>query len=120
MKYNCRIESVEEEEVTIKIENVDIVGFSNVGVLKAIGEETVVDIVLYGDLEISETDRMDDSIVRNGNTYAYSLYGTLDIDHCILKSKIDFEIDKRELFDYGYLDGKKVKVDTVRIDMEFD
>ena len=45
--------------------------------------------------------------------------GILDIDHSVLKSEIDFEINVEELFDYGDLDGKKVKIDTIRIDFDF-
>ncbi len=79
----------------------------------------MVDILLYGDLEIYESDKTENCIVRQENTFAYSLYGVLDIDNSILKSEIDFEIDAEELFDYGYLDGKKVKINTIRIDLDF-
>jgi len=43
----------------------------------------------------------------------------LDIARGILKSVINFEIDEEELYNYGYLDGKQVKVDVLRIDLDF-
>lgn len=119
MKYNCTIVNINDEEITIKIGDLAITGFVNSGVLKEVGEETVVDIQLYDDLKICESDKSENCIVRKDNSFAYSLYGILDIDNSILKSDIDFEIDTEELFDYGYLDGKKVKIDTIRIDFEF-
>lgn len=118
MKYNCTIVNINDEEITIKIGDVYITGFSNSGVSKEIGDETMVDILLYDDLEISESNKRENCIERKGNSFAYSLYGILDIDNSMLKSEIDFEIDPEELFDYGYLDGKEVKIDTIRIDFE--
>ena len=102
MKYDCTIVNINDEEITIKI-----------------GDETMVDILLYDDLEISESNKSENCIKRKGNSFAYSLYGILDIDNSMLKSEIDFEIAPEELFDYGYLDGKEVKIDTIRIDFEF-
>lgn len=60
------------------------------------------------------------SIERKAQTFEYSLFGTLDITKGILKSVINFEIDKEELYNYGYLDGKQVKVDVLRIDFVFE
>lgn len=37
-----------------------------------------------------------------------------------MKSVINFEIDKEELYNYGYLDGKQVQVDVLRIDLDFE
>ncbi len=37
----------------------------------------------------------------------------------VLRSVIDFDIDKEELFDYGYLDGLQVKINVLRIDFDF-
>lgn len=119
MKYNCIIVDINDEEITIKIGDAHITGFSNSGVSKEIGDEAMVDILLYDDLEISESNKSEVCIERKENSFAYSLYGRLDIDNSMLKSEIDFEISPEELFDYGYLDGKEVKVDTIRIDLEF-
>lgn len=119
MKYNCIIEDIKDEEVTVKIGDIDITGFANSGVLKKIGNTAMVDILLYDDLEISGSDKSENCIVRKGNSFAYSLYGILDIDNLMLKSEIDFKIDLEELFDCGYLDGKRVKIDVIRIDLEF-
>lgn len=120
MKYNCEILNIIDEEIIIKIGDSQITGFSNNGTIQNIGDEILVDIQLFDDLKISETDYTEPAITKKDNSFAYSLYGVLDVDSSILKSKIDFKIDKEELFDYGYLDGKNVKVDVVRIDFDFD
>lgn len=119
MKYNCTIVDIDDEEITVKIGDVYITGFANSGVLKEIGDDAIVDILLYDDIEISASDAKENHIVRKGNSFAYSLYGILDVDNLMLKSEIDFEIDIEEIFECGYLDGKRVKADVVRIDMEF-
>ena len=119
MKYNCKIVDIKEDEITIKIGMTSITGFSNNGILKQRGDTVEVEVSLYDDLEINQCDDCNKVIVRKGNSLSYSLYGILDIDKSILKSEIDIEIDPEELFDYGYLDGKRVKIDTVRIDLDF-
>ncbi len=57
MKYNCTIVNINDEEITIKIGDTHITGFSNSRVSKEIGDETMVDILLYDDLEISESNK---------------------------------------------------------------
>lgn len=121
MKYNCEILSiVDDDEVTVKIGDVQLTGFVNNGVTESIGDKIFVDISLYDDLEIFESESNTESILRKGKSFAYSLYGILNINKAILESVIDFEIDADVLFDYGYLDGKKVKVDVKRIDFCFE
>lgn len=121
MKYNCEILSiVDDDEVTVKIGDVQLTGFVNSGVTESIGEETLVDISLYDDLEIFESDSNTVSIMRKGKSFAYSLYGRLNVNKAMLESVINFEIDEDDLFDYGYLDGKKVKIDVKRIDFCFE
>lgn len=120
MKYNCTIIDTNDDfnEVTIEIKNIFITGFSNSGISARVGNEVEVNIQLYDDLEISESNINKNTIIRKDNTFSYSIYGILDVDNCLLKSVINFEIDKECLFDYGYLDGKMVKVDVIRIDID--
>lgn len=75
--------------------------------------------MLYDDLEISEIDFNKTAMERMGDSFSYSLYGILDVDNSILKSAIDFAIDREELYDYGYLHGKMVRIDVGRIDIDF-
>lgn len=117
MKYNCKIINVvDDDEVTIRIGDTYITGFVNCGIIKEIGQEATVEISLYDDLEITQCDEKKVSIERKNQSFAYSLFGTLDIAKGILKSVINFEIDEEELYNYGYLDGKQVQVDVLRID----
>ena len=119
MLYNCKIINIEEEEITIKIGEVYITGFTNCSVNKGIGEDAVVDISLYDDLKLPLCEENKCGIERKNNTFCYIIFGTLDICNSVLKSVINFEIDKEELFDYGYLDGKHVKTDVIRLDFDF-
>lgn len=117
MKYNCKIINVVDDDVvTIRIGDTYITGFVNCGIIKEIGQEATVEISLYDDLEITQCDEKKVSIERKNQSFAYSLFGTLDIAKGILKSVINFEIDEEELYNYGYLDGKQVQVDVLRID----
>ena len=111
MKYKCEIINIVDDEVTVRIGDVYITGFVNCGIIKEIGQKATVEILLYDDKKIS--------IERKNQSFAYSLFGTLDIAKGILKSVINFEIDKEELFNYGYLDGKQVQVEVLRIDLDF-
>jgi len=120
MKYKCEIINIDEDEVTIRIRDVCITGFVNCGVEKKIGQEAIVEILLYDDLEIMQCDEKKLSIERKAQTFEYSLFGTLDIAKGILKSAINFEIDEEELYNFGYLDGKQVKLDVLRIDFVFE
>ncbi len=120
MKYNCEIINIDEDEVTIRIRDVCITGFVNCGVEKKIGQEAIVEILLYDDLEIMQCDEKKLSIERKAQTFEYSLFGILDIAKGILKSVINFEIDEEELYNFGYLDGKQVKLDVLRIDFVFE
>jgi len=120
MKYNCEIINIVEDEVTVRIGDACITGFVNCGITKKKGQEALVEILLYDDLEITQCDEKKLSIERKNQTFEYSLFGILDIARGILKSVINFEIDEEELYNYGYLDGKQVKVDVLRIDLDFE
>lgn len=119
MTHNCKIVNIDEEEVTIRIGEIYITGFTNCGINKKIGEETLVDISLYDDLKIMQYDEEKFCIERKDKTFKYTLFGILDVESAILKSVIDFKIDEEELFCYGYLDGMQVKIEVLRIDFDF-
>jgi len=117
MNYKCIILNVDEEEVVIKIKDISIYCFCNIGTLLSKGDKATVNLDLY-DIQITEiNDKI--GIYRKGNTYAYDIIGILDINNSILKSCINFPIDREELYDYGYLDGKVIKASVLRINVEF-
>ena len=120
MTYDCRIINVDEDEVTVQIGDTTITGFANCGVDAEIGEEVKVEILLYDDIEIelSEDNKM--CFERLGKSFKYSIWGVLDIENAVLKSLIDFEIDQEELYNYGHLDGKYVRMDLLRLDLIFE
>lgn len=119
MQYECKIiKVVDDEEVTIQIHNIQLVGFVNNGCEKKENDICIIDISLYDDLEIKESEDKDKSIIRRGNSYAYQLKGVLDTNQHVLHSEIDFDINEEDLWDYGYLDGKYVSIDVLRVDFE--
>ena len=120
MQYECIIKNiVDDEEVTVQIGNIQIIGFVNCGCNNKIGDVCNINILLYDDLEIDEIANEEYSIIRKDNSYCYKLKGILDVDNHRLKSAIDFDIDEKILIDYGYLDGKFVSINVLRIDLEF-
>ena len=120
MQYECIIRNIiDEEEVTVQIGDIQIIGFVNCGCNNKIGDKCSIDILLYGDLEIDELVNEEYSVIRNDNSYGYELKGILDVDNHRLKSVIDFDIDKQILMDYGYLDGRYVSINVLRVDFEF-
>ena len=80
MTYNCKITSIDEEEITLKIGDVCITGFVNCGINKEIGEETEVDISLFDDLKIFLCNENKFGIERKGKIFQYTLFGILDFD----------------------------------------
>lgn len=120
MQYECTIRNiVEDEEVTVQIGDIQIIGFVNCGCNNKIGDVCSIDISLYDDLEIDELANEECSVNRKDNSYGYELKGILDIDNHRLKSVIDFDIDEEILMNYGYLDGRYVSINVLRIDFEF-
>ena len=59
-------------------------------------------------------------IERKDKLLKYILFGILDVEKAMLKSIIDFKIDAEKLCDYGYLDGKQVKIEVLRLDFDFE
>lgn len=121
MQYRCIITDVVDDEfITVKINEEYLTGFCHPVALEELKEQMIVDIKLFDVTNITPMEEHVIKIAKEGNSLAYRLYGILNVDKCVLRSVIDFELDKSDVFDYGYLDGKPVRVDVTRIDMEFE
>ena len=97
MQYECIIRNiVDDEEVTVQIADIQIIGFVNCGCNNNIGDVCSIDILLYDDLEIDELANEEYSVVRKDNSYGYELKGILDVDNHRQKSVIDFDIDEQQ------------------------
>lgn len=120
MKYNCVITDIEEDEITILINNIEITGFSNKGILLDIGSEIEVEISFYDDLLIYKSDKEKFSINRKGYSLSYSVVGILNIEERRVESLINFDLEYNELYNYGFLDGEMVEIDVMRINLEFE
>jgi|LSQX01.3.fsa_nt_gb hypothetical protein len=117
MQSKCIIKEIEDDDVlTIQIEDIILTGFFNTGTVFSVGEECMLNIKIYDDVEINESHIKEKTISRIGKSLSYSINGILDIDTSVIHSVLDFDIDKELLFDYAYLHGKYVKISVVRFD----
>ena len=118
MKYNCVIQTADEEEVTIMIGKTKITGFANKGFDYSSGEKVNVEIEFFGDLIIKKNGIQEKKILYNG-AYSYVICGILDVDDGLIKSEINFSIDRYYLYEYGYLDKEYVEIIVPRVDFYF-
>lgn len=47
------------------------------------------------------------------------IVGKLNVDEMKIQFIIDFYLEPKDLYDYGYMDGAMVQVDVLRINFEF-
>lgn len=119
MNYECVIQDVVDDEVTIKIRDTIIVCYANCGCEKNVGDICNVTIDIYDDIQICESNNERFEIIRQGNSLSYYICGVLDVENHMIRSLIDFDIDDNMLMYIGYLDNKYVRVNVVRLDIEF-
>ena len=119
MKYSCTIVNIEDEEVTVKINGIELTGFVSQGVNKKVGDKVVVEIELYDDIMFQKEKVEEKKLCRIGLSYTYYIYGILDIDQCKIQSVIDFTIEPYEIFDYGYLHNQFIKARVQRFNFNF-
>lgn len=119
MKYKCIIIDVKDDEVTILVNNTEITGLSNRGILLDIGTETEVEISFFDDLKISKSKQKKPCIYQKGDSLSYLIIGILNVEEVRIESLINFDLELDDLFNFGFLDGKMVEVEVVRINLEF-
>lgn len=122
MIYNGVIKEIGEdgEEVTIETNDVIITGFVNSGVEKNIGDICDFKIQLYDDLEMKEIAENKKELYRIENSYSYYVRGILDVDALKVHSILDIDLDKEDVYDYSFLDGKYVEIRVQRLDINFN
>ena len=82
------------------------------------GEKVNVEIEFFGDLIIKKNEIQEKKILYNG-AYSYVICGILDVDDGLIKSEINFSIDRYYLYEYGYLDKEYVEIIVPRVDFYF-
>lgn len=118
MNYYCIIKEIDNEEVTIDINNIEIVCFCNVGCDYNIGDKVVCELTFYDDIVMEETNEPE-KVERIPSSYSYIISGVLDVEKKMIKSIIDFTLEESDIWDVSYLDNKMVKAVISRIDIEF-
>lgn len=119
MIYKCQIVKINDDQITILIDDTEIIGFSNQGVISDVGIETEVELEFYDELKFNKSDSEKPYIERKGNSLSYLIVGKLNVDEMKIQSIIDFYLEPEDLYDYGFLDGAMVQVDVLRINFEF-
>jgi len=108
-----------EEEVTLLIDQIEVVCFASVCpyAIKNGGEYPVsMTLNIFCDYNLRESKDEQSSLRRIGNSFSYIVTGRICDD--ILDAGIKF-VDDVFLSDYGYLNGKMVSMQVDRIDVEF-
>ena len=107
-----------EEEVLIKINGVDLVAFITYSpYLIEIDHEYSVEIVLFADdVDIKENNQEEKCLVRDGETFAYTVKGFLNQ---MGQLDVGFLIEDEIFDDYEYLYEKYITLKVDRIDLEF-
>ena len=120
MKYHCIIIKVEEEEITVRINNVELVCFCGQSTTYSPGDKAEIELYLYDNPKIDiDTLNEENSIIRLGMTYSYQITGILDAENKRIRSVIDFPIDDSIAWDFFYLNGTRIKLLVHRIDLSF-
>ena len=122
MKYKCLIQAIDDETITIQVENTTIIGFTNLPLdFQLLGEFVEVEIELIGDLKIKK-DNVQTKTINSNTPYSYSctICGILDVENKVVKSEIDFTLDENILYEYGYLDKQYIEIIVPRVDFHFE
>lgn len=121
MKYVCKIvDIIDGDTVEVNIQGVILTGLVSCGITKEIGETAEVELEFFPDIVISECKEKAVFIRKTNEYFGYIIAGILDVDKAQLHSLIDFEIPREYLFDYGYLHGKYVMIEIIRMDFIFE
>lgn len=108
-----------EEEVQMRINDIELVGFANVVPYQIIvgGEyETIIEITVFDEFNITELQSNTKEFERIGDSFKYLIRGKL-LERGVLDAGI---IIKDELLEeYDYLVGKYIEIRVDRINIEF-
>lgn len=118
MSYYCEIKNIDNEEITIEIEDYEIICFCNIGCDYKVGDKVFCELAFYDDIEIKESNESK-KIERINSSYTYRIIGILDVNEKMIKSIIDFRVEDADIWDVAYLDNKNVEVVIRRINIEF-
>lgn len=108
-----------EEEVTLSINGIELTCFSSVcpyDLHKGEMYPVLLEIMIFDEYQVSELGVGVVGLERIGNNFSYWITGRLD------KGEVDCGIrfeDEILLSNYGYMDGKLIKLKVDRIDVEF-
>ncbi len=121
-KYKVQIKSLNkdiEEEVVLELNGVELTCHASYCPYKlGVNEfyEVEFEGVVFDDYLVEESRTQKTELRQHGDSYQYSAYGKLVRN--VLHSVIEIEDDEL-LSDYGYLDGKYVRMNIDRLDVSF-
>ena len=117
MITRAEVIDINDEILTLKVNEILLEGFSNTGITSEIGAIILVEIILWGDIEMDPAPVHPPSIEKAGKGLAYFIFGKLDVDNQTLSSVLDFELDNDTLARFSHLDQKNVRLSIERFDL---
>lgn len=114
MIYQAIVKKNDEHDVLVEINDIEIICFSNQGVIALEEDLIAVDITPFEDIEITNSNGKN-KMVTHISGYEYLVTGILDIERGGVDSLIFIEID--DLYDYSFLDKKMVDVNVLRFNL---
>ncbi|QEI11192.1 hypothetical protein [Cellvibrio japonicus] len=121
-KYSALVQAIGnnvEEEVTLSLNDLEVTCFAGVCPYEIHeGKKYPVsfELMIFDDYEIKESEGEPVGMERIGSSFSYWIQGRLE--RGVIDCGIQFE-DEVLFSDYGYLDGKFIRLKVDRIDVEF-
>lgn len=122
-KYDARVQFIGEtveEELVLLIDGYDLTCFASVlPYCIEIGRQypvTISPFLVDDDYEIEEASASAPAFEKYGNGFQYWIAGQLN--GAVLECGLEFE-DQVLLWDYGHLNGKRIRLKVDRLDVEF-
>lgn len=123
MKKYCvlvkKIDENVEEEVALDLDGFEVTCFASVcpyHIKEGESYPVYFELTVFDAYFVEESSAKKASLERIKDTFSYWITGKLE--GAVLNSLIQFE-DEILLSDYGYLDGKFIRIKADRIDVEF-
>ncbi len=114
-----KIDAIVEEEVTLELDGKVITCFAGVcpyQIREGNRYPVSLKLEVFDDYLVEESSKDEAGLEKLGNGFSYWVIGKLEGD--VIYSQFTFQ-DEVLLSDYGYLNGKYIRMKVDRIDVEF-
>ncbi|MGD6817985.1 hypothetical protein ACQCVE_13060 [Metabacillus sp. 113a] len=125
MEYTAKLIELSpliEEEAVLEINGQRLVAFINhcpFEIIQGGQYQVEMELAILDDFVISKNGSDEKGIEQIGDSFSYSIRGTLNIDNGTIDAGILFKVDSELLFDYGYLHNQNVQILVDRLSVDF-